>query len=94
MELKDWRSLPIGSVVTQPGSSAETETGSWRTSRPVIDFSQCTHCMICWIFCPDSAFTVEKGKLTGVDYDHCKGCAICVVECPKKCIVMVDEPRL
>ena len=33
--LKDWQELPLGGVVTEGGNSADYETGTWRTSRPV-----------------------------------------------------------
>ena len=55
----------------------------------------CIHCLFCWIYCPDSAITVdlegEKPLVTGVNLDHCKGCGICAEECPKKAITMVRE---
>ena len=91
MTLKGWRELNPGAVVDNPGSTIEVETGSWAVKRPVVDLDACTHCMICWILCPDSCYLTENFKLVGVDYDHCKGCGICAVECPKKCIAMVEE---
>ncbi|MBI4233768.1 MAG: 4Fe-4S binding protein [Chloroflexi bacterium] len=91
MRLLAWQEVPPGAVIPHPGNSTEVETGSWRVQRPVVDYAACSHCMICWVFCPDSCFKVEDGKLVDVDYEHCKGCGICVVECPKRCIAMVDE---
>ena len=35
MALKTWRELPIGCVVSEPGSASEYHTGSWRSQRPV-----------------------------------------------------------
>lgn len=87
------RNVAPGGEVLQPGSTRENLTGAWRTEHPEIDFERCTHCMICWVMCPDSAFTAEEGRLTGVDLDHCKGCGICSVECPTHCITMAPEAR-
>ncbi|MCS7286933.1 MAG: 4Fe-4S binding protein [Anaerolineae bacterium] len=83
-KLKGWKELPIGAVVLEPGSSAENKTGTWRSQRPVRDEEKCTHCMICWVYCPDSAVIVKDGKVQGFDYDYCKGCGICAHECPVK----------
>lgn len=91
MDLASWRSMPIGGVITEPGNSVHYETGSWRSLRPVVDMVKCTHCMICWIFCPDSAVLVEDGRFLGFALNSCKGCGICAVECPPKCIEMVGE---
>ena len=52
---------------------------------------KCTHCMICWVFCPDSAILVEDMRFVGFALSHCKGCGICAVECPPKAIDMVSE---
>ncbi len=35
MALKTWRELPIGCVVSEPGSASEYHTGSWRSQRPI-----------------------------------------------------------
>ncbi len=86
-----WQEITEAGMVKRPGSTVEVETGSWRMNRPVIDFDRCSHCMICWLFCPDSAFQVNGQRLAGIDYQHCKGCGICTVECPRKCISMVPD---
>lgn len=91
MRLTGWRETSPGGAIAEPGNSVQADTGSWRLERPVIDWDACTHCLICWVFCPDSCFEVREGKLASVDYDHCKGCGICAEECPKKCIAMVPE---
>ncbi len=90
--------LPVTGV-----SSRENRTESWRTQTPVVDYSKCIRCMICWKFCPDDSFTiggadefVSPGERIGkmpvpvIDYDHCKGCGICSYECPEKCIEMLE----
>ncbi|HET6455250.1 MAG TPA: 4Fe-4S binding protein [Armatimonadota bacterium] len=89
-----WKDLPIGGLIKKPGTSAEYETGDWRTERPVWDAEKCTSCLICWVYCPDSAIMLnEEGKMIGVDYEHCKGCGICAEECPpkNKAFTMVNE---
>lgn len=91
MALKDWRNIPEGGLVPEPGNSLEVKTGAWRSRRPIIDFDRCSHCLICWLFCPDSSFLLEGDKIAGIDYDHCKGCGICAAECPRHCIAMVAE---
>jgi len=83
--------LVAGAVITEPGSSARYETGSWRDFRPVVDAEKCTGCGMCWLFCPDMA--ISKGKPAVVDYRYCKGCGICANECPFKAITMVPEER-
>ena len=77
-----WKEASKGGVVQGDGNSVTYITGTWRTMRPVRDLSQCTQCLICWIMCPESAITIEDGKVVGFDYDHCKGCGICAEECP------------
>jgi pyruvate ferredoxin oxidoreductase delta subunit len=77
--------------MTKPGSSEEFKTGDWRTEKPIVDFDKCIHCLICWIYCPDSSIEVTDGKLAEIIYDFCKGCGICAEECPKDAITMESE---
>ena len=63
--LLTWKEVCPGGTVTAPGSSAGYRTGTWRTERPVHDMEQCTHCMICWVYCPDATVMVEGGLLKG-----------------------------
>ena len=79
-----WKEVSPGGVVYEAGNSVEYLTGSWRTLRPLRDPDQCTHCMICWVSCPDSAIIVKDSKVVAIDYDHCKGCGICASVCPAK----------
>lgn len=85
-------------------STTTREMSSWRTSKPVIDYSKCTRCSICWKFCPDVAIDLVSGagqpspndrynslEAPAIDYDHCKGCGICSTECPFGAIEMVRE---
>ena len=83
-----WPELPAGAMVTSPGSSVEIDTGTWRAGIPRLDLEKCTHCMICWIFCPDDSILVEDQRVQGIDLMHCKGCGICALECPVGAIAM------
>lgn len=92
---KGWRDLPLGGLILEAGNAEEYSTGGWRSLRPVIDFEKCTHCMLCWFFCPDSSILVRQGKVVGVALEHCKGCGICEAVCPVKirAISMVEEAQ-
>lgn len=87
-----WKSLPMGAVVLEPGSSLKYKTGDWRAFRPVVEKEKCVNCLFCWIYCPDAAI-VRKEKWVEVNYDYCKGCGICAKECPKEAIKMVEEQK-
>jgi pyruvate ferredoxin oxidoreductase delta subunit len=91
---KGWKEIPEG-LVLEAGSSLNFETGDWRSDKPIWDEKKCTHCLICWIYCPDSAIIVENGKVKGIDMKYCKGCGICAEECPPKikAITMVREEK-
>lgn len=86
-----WKQIQIGGTALNPGSTDRVRTGDWRNEVPVIDFDRCTHCMICWVDCPDASFEVADTKLLGVDLEHCKGCGICAEVCPVHCIEMVPD---
>jgi len=68
-------------------------TGSWRLERPIVDYSNCSKCGTCGIYCPTNAIEIlkENEECVEIMWDYCKGCGICANECPKKCIQMVDE---
>jgi 2-oxoacid:acceptor oxidoreductase delta subunit (pyruvate/2-ketoisovalerate family) len=67
-------------------------TGGWRTSgRPQLDYARCVNCLLCWLYCPDSAILLDGESLSGIDYDYCKGCEICAQACPVGAISMVPE---
>ncbi len=93
MKEKGWKDIPIGGLILEPGNAINYKTGSWRTFKPIRDEEKCTHCLLCWIYCPDSSIIVEDGKIKGIDYEHCKGCGICSTQCPVNAIKMVEEVR-
>ncbi len=66
------------------------DTGSWRTSRPVLDKEKCNYCGLCALFCPPQCLK-DMGDHFLPDYDFCKGCGICAKECPRGAISMVSE---
>jgi len=83
-KLLNWREVPPGATIIEPGNAVEYETGSWRTYEPVWYEDRCIQCYLCWVYCPDSSIMVEDSKVAGIDYDHCKGCGICAQVCPPK----------
>ncbi len=93
-DLKAWHEIPIGSIVTEAGSSKVNKTGSWRMLRPVLNYDKCTHCLICWIFCPDDSIPVNPQERFETDFEYCKGCGICAVECPYNALEMVPEMEI
>lgn len=90
---REWKYYehPLGAAIPEPGTAKRYKTGGWRTFRPVRDEEKCNHCLICFIYCPDSAIIVEGSKIEGVDLEHCKGCGICARECPREAVEMVEE---
>ena len=75
------------------GTSRQFETGDWRQQRPRLDLSTCVHCMLCWLYCPDSSIIAKDGRIAEIDLTYCKGCGICAEVCPPRAhsIVMVPE---
>ncbi len=53
-----------------------------------IDFSKCSHCMICYEKCPFNAIDVKLR----VDPILCEGCGLCAHMCPEKAITL--KPQL
>ena len=90
--LYSFEDLEIGAEIIEPGSSEKFETGNWRTSgRPTTNFDNCIKCGLCWLLCPDIAYSKNEEGFYDWDGRYCKGCAICVVECPKDAIEMKGE---
>jgi 2-oxoacid:acceptor oxidoreductase delta subunit (pyruvate/2-ketoisovalerate family) len=89
--LSTWQELPAGGVVT-PAEAEQPHTGGWRTGlKPEVDLSRCVDCLLCWLYCPDSAIRLDGAAFDGFDYDFCKGCEICAQVCLVQAIEMVAE---
>jgi pyruvate ferredoxin oxidoreductase gamma subunit len=78
-------------TITATGNSRLRDRGVWSNFKPVIEYDGCTKCMICYAYCPDSAFTIDSNGFPVIDYDACKGCNICKTECPPKVISLVKR---
>ena len=90
-DLRACSDLPVGGIVVRDDAPRGV-TGGWRTAgRPVADMTGCVNCLLCWLYCPDSAVIVVDGVFEGFDYDVCKGCEICVEMCPPQAIAMEAE---
>ena len=76
-----------------PGDTVQPRTGGWRTGVKPDGGSRdcCVNCLLCWLYCPDSAIRLDGTVFTGFDLDHCKGCEICAEVCPVDAIEMVDD---
>ncbi|HDI31440.1 MAG: ferredoxin [Thermoprotei archaeon] len=76
--------------VSKPKVGSLGKTGVWRSLRPVINYSKCTNCKLCWLYCPEASILIEDERVT-IDYEYCKGCGVCINVCPVKAISMVRE---
>jgi pyruvate ferredoxin oxidoreductase delta subunit len=86
-----WRDLEIGCIATEPGNARQYRTGDWRSQRPTYDFSKCTKCGLCYVFCPEGCISQNAEEYFEADIFYCKGCGICAEECPTGVITMVEE---
>ncbi|MBU8912187.1 MAG: 4Fe-4S binding protein [Desulfobacterales bacterium] len=68
-----------------------SDTGGWRTKRPVVDKDTCIFCGFCAIYCPIQVMEMVENSHFSPDLAFCKGCGICAKECPKNAISMVAE---
>lgn len=91
MGLPTWKDLPIGNIVTEPGSASQYRTGDWRSQKPILDRDKCNKCGLCWLYCPDMAIDVVDDGYFETNLYYCKGCGICSTECPKDAKTMVEE---
>lgn len=86
-----WRELPLAGAV-HPGDAVPLRTGGWRTGvKPEVELERCIDCLLCWLYCPDSAIRLDGDAFAGFDYDVCKGCELCSVVCPVDAIAMVED---
>ena len=90
-ELREWQELPAAGVVSRD-ESLRTRTGNYRTGvRPEVELAKCVDCLLCWLYCPDSAIVLDGTAFEGFDLDVCKGCELCSVVCPTGAIRMVAD---
>ena len=83
-------SNPGGIVIRD--DAQQPETGGWRTGLvPEVDLAKCVDCLLCWLYCPDSAVELDDGAFAGFDLRWCKGCELCASACPTGAIRMVAE---
>ena len=72
-----------------PAGDIPINVGSYSDTKPVIDKSRCSSCLLCWLYCPDGAISISEEDNKPIVNDHlCKGCGICVYECPLKIITL------
>ena len=78
----------------QPAAARRQKGGTlqrFKARRPLVALDSCVNCLLCWLYCPDSAIELDGTTLTGIDYRTCKGCELCVEVCPVGAIAMVSE---
>lgn len=92
-ETVSWQNITPGGDIYASGNSIDFVTGDWRTSRPILDFEKCIHCLLCVPVCPDTSIPVVENKRLDYDYEHCKGCGVCAAVCPVSCIEMIPEGK-
>jgi 2-oxoacid:acceptor oxidoreductase delta subunit (pyruvate/2-ketoisovalerate family) len=56
-----------------------------------MDQKKCNKCLICWLYCPESAIARDGENRVSINYEYCKGCGICSEVCPSKAITIVKE---
>jgi pyruvate ferredoxin oxidoreductase gamma subunit len=90
--LLPWNEVEIGCDIHLAGSCHDFCTGNWRTmGYPKVDPEKCISCGLCWIMCPDLAFSPDENGTYMWLGQYCKGCGICVTACPKDAISMEEE---
>ena len=78
----------------QPERNPTFKKYTTRTMRPVVDFSTCIKCTLCWLQCPDSCFDVTPDGLYDANMEACCGCGVCEAVCPvANCVTMVNETQ-
>jgi len=78
----------------QPARNPTFKKYTTRTMRPVVDFSTCIKCTLCWLQCPDSCFDVTPDGFYDANLEACCGCGVCEAVCPvANCVTMVNETQ-
>ncbi|AKG92087.1 pyruvate ferredoxin oxidoreductase, gamma subunit/pyruvate ferredoxin oxidoreductase, delta subunit [Geoglobus ahangari] len=76
--------------VSRPKRGVAGKTWVWRDFVPEIDYSKCTACLSCWLYCPESAI-IRNGDGVAIDYEYCKGCLVCHSVCPRAAVRVSRE---
>ena len=89
--LKAWSELApaASSSATRPRSRRPAAGAPG--SGPTADLELCVDCLLCWLYCPDSAVALDGTAFAGFDLDYCKGCELCAAVCPTGAIEMVPD---
>ena len=82
-------SIPAGSSSATRRAARDRRLAHRR--QPQVDLSKCVNCLLCWLYCPDSAISLDGATFTGFDLRYCKGCELCAEVCPTGAIAMVEE---
>jgi pyruvate ferredoxin oxidoreductase delta subunit len=91
-QMKDPNTGKMGGY--QPERNSTFKKYTTRTMRPVVDFSTCIKCTLCWLQCPDSCFDVTPDGLYDANMQACCGCGVCEAVCPvPNCVTMVNETQ-
>ena len=77
------------SSATRP--SSRTPAAGAPASGPRPTSTLCVDCLLCWLYCPDSAILLDGTRFAGFDLDYCKGCELCADVCPTSAIEMVPD---
>ena len=93
MKLKSWKEVVVGAKIIESGTALEYKTGDWATFIPVVERDKCSHCLLCWLYCPDAAIIQKPDGFFTADLDYCKGCGICAHECWPRAIKMVEDEK-
>ena len=75
------------SSATRPSAPAPVAGAPDVRPRPTSRL--CVDCLLCWLYCPDSAVRLDGTTFAGFDLDYCKGCELCADVCPTSAIAMV-----
>jgi len=81
-------------MIAKPSEGVAGKTGYWRTFKPVYIEEKCKGCLMCWLYCPESAIDVidhDNSSKIKINYDYCKGCGICAKICRINAIIMEVE---
>jgi 2-oxoacid:acceptor oxidoreductase delta subunit (pyruvate/2-ketoisovalerate family) len=81
---------PFEGAWADPDSLLVVRTGDWRLERPVVREARCSHCGLCWLWCPNNCIRDHRTHFAA-DLTYCKGCGVCARVCPAAAIVMREE---